>query len=246
MEIAHQQLSEHVRRAQGLEPVSESLLPSRRKWLAADQPNRFHGWTIIAPVPLSHPIITPSLEVLRSLRDDHAPGEWSIHPLSSLHMTVLSGMEEYIIASGDIPTWARSARDVTEVSYRALERILEANLPQFSRPLEVQVVGFSDLRDIATATVEFTSSEQAATVRQFRDAVADAVEWKRPHHDQYGFHVSFGYRLSTPPSLSEDQLHELEKRYWTLLADAGPITLEPPVFSVFESMVSFPGVYTFD
>lgn len=242
MDIPNRETGAKLRRARGLEPVEGPTPGSELKWLDAGEPNRYHGWTIISSVPLDSVLIEPSLEVLSSLQEDFATGEWSIHPLSSLHMTVFRGMTQYTILEDGNPEWVRKHDDPMGVWKEAVDRIAEADLPKLSAPLEVEVVRFTNLRHAGHVNVQFTTAKQAEEVSALRHGIAEAVDWFPDDIDDYGFHISYSYRLITPPSVGDKVLDEMRDRYTETLKSAGPITLEPPVVSVFESMVSFPGV----
>lgn len=246
MQIQNAVLGAQLRAEQSLPPVEGPTPGAAYKWLSAEQPNRFHGWSVIAPVPLDSPFITPARQVLAALRSQHAPGEWSVHPLSSLHMTVFSGTEQAQLADGSGPKWVHDMANPVAVWREALARLEAAPLPHLGGPLEVQVVGFEDLSQGASATVECTTAEQQAKVRDFRDAVAEAIQWHRVDHDRYRFHITFSYRLNRVPSKTAAQLTQLGQEYCQVLQAAGPIQLDAPVFTVFESMVSFPGILQFD
>lgn len=242
MDIPHRATGAKLRHARGLAPVKGPNFGAERKWLDSGQPNRYEGWSVVAPVPLDCAFIDPSLDVLQSFQADYAPGEWSIHPLSSLHMTVFGGMTQYTLDEPGAPAWALKHDNLPAVWKEAVDRIAAAELPRISSPLEVEVVEFADLNINGHVNVQFTTAQQAQEVSDLRHALAEATQWIPGDIDNYEFHISYSYRLITPPSMDAVALDGLQRRYTELLQSTGSVRLNPPVVTVFESMVSFPGV----
>ncbi|AXR74008.1 DUF1868 domain-containing protein [Auritidibacter sp. NML130574] len=227
-------LSDQLRSQLGQPPVQEAKAP-RRKWITAEEPNPFLGWTIVSPVPLDSSFIDPAHRLLKELREDYQPGEWSIHPLSSLHMTVFAGETQY-----DLQDAGRSVSDrLDEIT----ARIRQLSFPDLD--LVVKVTGFVLSNDTATATVVPASEDIAQVLRTFRDEVAELTGFRRSDHDTVRFHITFAYRLTAAEQGTPIDIAATEDRYTRLLREAGDIELGRPAYNIFESMTSFPPTYSF-
>ena len=224
------------------------------KWHTPEEPRRYHGWSIISPVPDASPALRHGGDVLAALRRDVPAGELTRHPASSLHMTVAPGMSAAGAdgADGTMPRWVTPGMTHRDRALGVLHRLTAADLPPVG-PVDVTVREVT-LRGTAAVVVD---PVDGGTLERFRAAVWEAV-WgaggsgraaaATPGEragDGYRFHVTLAYRLRDT-ALPDDRLRALEDRYLRTLTQDGPVLrLDPPAFSVFDNMVAFPPLLRF-
>ncbi|WP_269929200.1 DUF1868 domain-containing protein [Kocuria massiliensis] len=217
---------------------------TRRKWCSTFEPRRFRGWTVVAEVPDFSPWRRQARRAMRRLHEASGPGEWSHHPLSSLHMTVFPGLTEYDLEPDRFGE-ARWGPDQTiEGLTRECLRRIEASAVPCIGPLEVEILGLDSRRDEVRVLVEITDSRQRQRVARFRELLREVLQWAAPGFDDYRFHITLAYRL-TDGRLRESLAGERFAHVVSPAIRPGRIELAAPAFCVIDSMVSFPPLIRF-
>lgn len=215
--------------------VDDSLPDSFNKWWSAEEPRRFHGWTIIAPVPRGAELLNRAVALMEQLPQEFGAGTFSRHPATSMHMTVFPGRNE----TNGTATAREPETDLMSNALTALHSLENADL--HLGPLEVEIDRVSIDKTNAQILVRPVDEER---VRRFRDQVAEITGVRHPNHDTYHFHMSLGYVLQ-PQNIEDNARRAVEERFTEALADLGTIQLQPAAFSIFDSMVSFPPILNF-
>ncbi|RUM09768.1 DUF1868 domain-containing protein [Rhizobium chutanense] len=161
-------------------------------------------------------------------------------PISSLHMTLFEGIIETRRRKnawpGDLP--------------------LETPIDDMTALMAARLEGFRVADPFAVAVVEARPSgllvdgvteKDRRIMRAWRNAFADLLGYRQPNHEDYKFHMTFGY----PIERLED---EALPRWQAMLTDvaedirrkAPVFELMPPAFCVFEDMNHFHELLIFD
>ncbi|WP_311199973.1 DUF1868 domain-containing protein [Corynebacterium amycolatum] len=223
------EFSDQLRHELGQPPIQEDR-NARRKWLTASEPNRYIGWTVVANVPMGDPFMDTAVKVLDSIRSDYQAGEWSIHPLTSLHMTVFSGQTQY--------DFEKTGINLREGLDRATDAVSGLVFPDV--PLVVEATDFARWDENLSLTVVPATAELAEALAEFRDTIAEKTGFRRANHDDVRYHITFAYRLTPEDQGTQVNQDEMLKPFLEEIQALGPIRLERPIFSIFDSMVSFP------
>lgn len=161
-------------------------------------------------------------------------------PITSLHMTLFQGTVDNRRKPGfwpaDLPL-DTPIEDMTEIMAARLEAL------SIFEPFEVAVI-----RARPTGLlVDGTTPRDRKIMRTWRDAIADALGYRHPDHDDYPFHITFAYVIDR---LGDDALPR-----WQAMLDAVETDLRercpvlemtPPAFCAFEDMNHFHELLIFD
>ncbi|SNY91667.1 hypothetical protein SAMN04515647_1895 [Cohaesibacter sp. ES.047] len=156
---------------------------------------------------------------------------FSFLPKASFHMTVFCGVSgdplgqdgwtDALPIGSDLPT-------VTNSFISALKR--EKGEAGFS----VKATGL-----VLPATIEMAGSNEIEEkkLRATRALLERVTGIKRGDIESYGFHVSMAYPVRwLSPDQADDVIKEAEAQFEDLLANFGPIALDPVEFCLFETM----------
>lgn len=156
--------------------------------------------------------------------------------IPSYHMTVFEGVIETRREAGYWPTVVTldaSIDDATAAMTGMLQGL--APLPDFAiRPVAVTPFGLA----LSGAT-----DADEATARAWRDRLSQALGFRTPHHDSYGFHTTLAYVRSWLPADAVPAYQSAMQLLTAEFLDRVPVMdLARPAFCRFADMNAFPPV----
>jgi len=161
-------------------------------------------------------------------------------PISSIHMTLFEGVIETRRRQdswpGDLPL---------DTPIEDMTALMAARLEGFSMfdPFKVAIV---DARP-SGLLVDGATENDRRVMRAWRNALADLLGYRQPSHEEYKFHMTFGYAI--------ERLEDEALPRWQAMLDevaddirrkAPVLELTPPAFCVFEDMNHFHELLIFD
>lgn len=210
--------------------------PPPRLGIRYDREGRFlaePGNTVVCHVEPNSPERSALIAARDRLRAMPEADRFAFTPVDSLHMTLFQGILD---TARDASRWPDDLDRDASVS-RATEHFLRglsdfAAPPSFAmRPVEMTPAGL---------VLEGATPDDDRALRQWRDALAEALRLRHPDHDGYVFHVTFAYPIAWLP---HDRLRAWGNVLTDTLADivrATPVmTFAPPAFCHFDDMCRF-------
>ncbi|MDO4241606.1 MAG: DUF1868 domain-containing protein [Microbacteriaceae bacterium] len=213
----------------------------REKWDSHGRARRHYGSTFVCEVVTDSPLYELGLRMQDEVVRRGIAHNYGMLPPSSYHMTVADGLKLPLYV-GQADRWPAELRDLpfTEAASIMRQRLVEAAIPA-PKPLEMAVTGVHPLEQSLTVLLGSATSEVAAELSRFRNAVYDALGMNVADVDGYQFHMSLGYRLTEPDAAAEP-LAELYELFTGWAAEVERADLEPVGFCVFADMYSFPQI----
>ena len=198
-----------------------------------------HGNTVVAQVTAGSATEAALIDLRHALMALPYADHFAFTPIASYHMTVFEGVIETRREKGywpeDLPL---------DAPIDAMTDAMSAKLASFTPPPAFQM----RLAEVTPLGLHLTgaSAEDEANARHWRDALAQALGFRTPTHDTYGFHTTMAYQIHWPPSealgLYEQSLAKLGAEF---AARVPVLDLDPPAFCRFVDMNSFPPVRRF-
>ncbi|MEO1308587.1 MAG: DUF1868 domain-containing protein, partial [Pseudomonadota bacterium] len=192
------------------------------------------GSTTLCHIDRASPAHASLVRAQQTLRDGPHAGAFTFLPPASFHMTVFDGV---ISTHRAAPAWpAHLATDLPmdSVTDDLLPRVQALALPQQFAIRPVQLfAGFS-------LQVAGNGREDEDALRDARDSLSDAMAFRRPDHDAYTFHITFGYLLRwLTPDEANAVIALSDAVFATLTAEVKDLTIGPIEFCAFETMHHF-------
>jgi hypothetical protein len=161
-------------------------------------------------------------------------------PITSLHMTLFQGIIEYRRRPDfwphDIPLDA-PIDEMTEIMGERLEAF------SLFEPFQVEVTHARP----SGLLVDGATEHDRKVMRDWRNELADLLGYRHPDHDDYRFHITFGYAIDW---LEDEALPHWQAMLDEVAADIREqmpiIELDPPAFCAFEDMNHFSELLIFD
>lgn len=200
----------------------------------------FAGSTVICHLDPASPIHRMLSQVQDEARAAPFMRKFTLLPGSSLHMTVLPGVDdehrkpplwpEGVAADAPIETCNAWCADQLRGLRTGVRRI-------HMRPLPV-----GDPEAVADFTVllEAASSAEEHRLRRLRDQLSTALHIRAPGHDTYRFHITLGYQIDWLTAAEADAFVAAQTRWMERVRAAAPrFALGRPEFCVFKDMFAF-------
>ena len=198
-----------------------------------------HGNTVVAQVTAGSATEAALIDLRSALMALPYADHFAFTPIQSYHMTVFEGVIETRRARGYWPD------DLAlDASIDAMTQAMSAKLATFTPPppFRMRLVEVTPLGLHLTGATDLDE----ANVRAWRDALADALGFRTPTHQAYGFHTTMAYQKHWPAA---DALGLYERALAQLGADFAArvpvLDLDPPAFCRFADMNAFPPVRRF-
>ncbi len=198
-----------------------------------------HGNTVVAQVTAGSATEAALIDLRSALMALPHADHFAFTPIQSYHMTVFEGVIETRRARGYWPD----------------DLPLDASIDTMTQAMSAKLAGFTPPPPFRMRLVEVTplglhltgaTDQDEAHVRAWRDALADALGFRTPAHQTYGFHTTMAYQKHWPPA---DGLGLYERALAQMGADFAArvpvLDLDPPAFCRFSDMNAFPPVRRF-
>ena len=169
------------------------------------------------------------------------------HPLSALyallpppswHMTVFEGVCDQVRWSG---FWPRDLPSDSTTSLEACTAHLAQKLAVFDLqcdpPFRLTVAGFTSLAVGIGVCLQLRTPEEEARLRGLRDRLAEVLQIRHPHHDNYLLHLSMSYFVRYPTPEQAAELAALLAEHFEGMPKE--FELGAPEFCTFENMSKF-------
>lgn len=213
--------------------------PNPRLGVRYDRSGRFlpeAGNTVVAQVVPGSATEAALIDLRKALKALPHADHFAFTAIASYHMTVFEGVIETRRAPGHWPASLPldASIDTATTAMVGMLRDLPPLPPFAVRPVQVTPFG-----------VALTGATEAdtATLRLWRDRLSEALGYRTPLHDSYGFHTTLAYCHSWLPAealpVYERALAELTER---LVARLPVLHLARPNFCRFADMNAFPPV----
>jgi hypothetical protein len=124
-----------------------------------------------------------------------------------------------------------------ELGQRLRRLGLELGKDGLGPPYRMRVRGFDPAVVGIGLEVEGSTEEEEKRMRLLRDRLADALGFRAPDHETYGFHISMAYLLRHVDGEERDELNKVFAQH--LLAVQKEFQLGAVEFCTFENMLSF-------
>ena len=154
-------------------------------------------------------------------------------PVSSLHMTLFQGIIEYRRRQPYWPEDLPLETPIDDMTALFLDRLAGFEAPG---PFAVEVTDATP----AGLALDGVTPEDRATLKLWRDRLANIFGYRHPDHDDYIFHITFAYPLTRFGDEAilrwQDMLADLVRE----IRERAPlIELNPPAFCSFADMNHF-------
>lgn len=154
-------------------------------------------------------------------------------PTPSFHMTVFEGVNDSGREQNFWPTGIDYSMPLSDVTDLFLDRFRAFKNPgPFSmRILDVTPNGL---------IMEGATDEDEQKAREWRDALADLMGYRKPKHDDYTFHVTMAYQIKwLPADATALYLDLLQRLLEIAMAETPVLDLDPPAFCTFDMITHF-------
>ena len=195
-----------------------------------------HGNTVVAQVTAGSATEAALIDLRHALMALPFADHFAFTAVESYHMTVFEGVIETRRARGYWPD----------------DLALDASIDEMTAAMSAKLAGFSPPPPFQMRLVEVTplglhltgaTEKDEVNVRAWRDALAQALGFRTPAHETYGFHTTMAYQKRWPPAkalgLYEQALAQLGADF---AARVPVLDLDPPAFCRFADMNAFPPV----
>jgi hypothetical protein len=195
-----------------------------------------HGNTVVAQVTAGSATEAALIDLRHALMALPFADHFAFTAVESYHMTVFEGVIETRRARGYWPDDLALDASIDEMT-----AAMSAKLAGFSPPLPFQM----RLVEVTPLGLHLTGATEKdeVNVRAWRDALAQALGFRTPAHETYGFHTTMAYQKRWPPAkalgLYEQALAQLGADF---AARVPVLDLDPPAFCRFADMNAFPPV----
>lgn len=198
----------------------------------------FPGNTILCPLePLTQ--AEPMARVVSALRQHVPEGHIAWLPASSYHVTIFDCFVDSRRGPGDWPDWLPA-----DITLDGCTQLIAQRLADFDLSCEPPLRLVVDARVTAPMWTAFplrpVDAAELGRMRRLRDRLAEALGFRRPNHDAYQFHTSFGYYVQPlAPSERRAYAHHHLQAIRALGRVLPLIELGAPEFSTFETMLAY-------
>ncbi|KAL5089871.1 hypothetical protein Trisim1_004987 [Trichoderma cf. simile WF8] len=202
---------------------------------------RFPGNTTVCHVPADSPL-QPGMNALHASLSSHPVLSKLVHllPKPSWHMTVVDGVRDTECEPGMWPPGMEKLPldECTREFSKKLRAVgLELESEGLAPPYKMRVRGFDPAVIGIGLEIEGANPEEEKRLRRLRDRVSDALGFRAPNHETYGFHITMAYLMRHIDGENRDALNEVFAQHLPALQrefDLGPLE-----FCTFENMYAF-------
>lgn len=199
---------------------------------------RWTGNSIICHVNKRSETFMALLDIHRELMRSGMLHRIAILPPASYHMTIFNGIsypERRMDFPTDIPRDADEAfcNDWFLAKLKAFDLGCELPLRLRALPVEMQ-------NNFYNIQYEPVDAAEARKIQHLRDRLAAALNYRRPDHDHYRFHITLNYFYSPMTSEEEKRFAKLHQALAGELIRRSPVLeLQNPEYVVFDGMYEF-------
>lgn len=200
----------------------------------------FAGSTLICHLDPSSPIHRVLTKVQADARTASYMRKFTLLPGSSLHMTVLPGVDD---EHRQPPLWPDVvAADAPIEACNAWCADQLRGLNTGVRELHMRPASVREAEEPADFTVllEAASSVEEQRLRRLRDQLSSALRIRARGHETYRFHITLGYQIDWLTADEAEAFVAAHARWMDQIRAAAPaFALGPPEFCTFKDMFAF-------
>lgn len=166
--------------------------------------------------------------------------KFTLLPASSLHMTVLPGVDDEHRAPPLWPDTVSASAPIEVCNTWCAGQLREVHTG-VSRP-RMRPQAILDIEKVADFTVplEARSGGEDQRLRHLRDRLSEALHIRAPGHDTYRFHITLGYQIEWLTAAEAEAFATAYAGWMKRIAAAAPrIDLGRPEFCTFKDMFAF-------
>ena len=195
-----------------------------------------HGNTIVAQVTAGSATEAALIDLRQALMALPHADHFAFTAVQSYHMTVYEGVIETRRARGYWSDDLALDASIDEMTAAMSAKLAAVTSPP---PFQMRLVEVTPLGLHLTGATE----KDEVNVRAWRDALAQALGFRTPAHDTYGFHTTMAYQKRWPPAKALGHYEQALAQLGTDFAARVPVLdLDPPAFCRFADMNAFPPV----
>ena len=210
-----------------------------KKFSENGQPLSYPGNTIVSDLTKNNSAY-PVMRCIRQMMQASPLASLFIFmPESSYHMTVIRGMNDHVRDSAYWPPDLKPNAPFLEADEKLKNAYASVPVPQgfHMRFTELKITG-----EDARVRLAPESSEAERTLRAYRDAIADALHFRLPGHDEYTFHMTVAYTRLLPDAKGTEALDALTREAQTYLNAQPSFFIGAPYVAYYDNMLEFPTV----
>lgn len=196
----------------------------------------YPGNTVIADVCPGNPAYDVMVSCLNLLAEAGLDELFIPLPADSYHMTVIRGVNDLVRDKAFWPDALKADCSMEEAdAYMSRAVAGVANPGSIRMRFERARITDEDFRILLVPA----DAQQDRRLRDYRDAVADAVGLRLPGHDGYTFHMTLAYTWRLPSPAQRAQMEALTEKMDAMLGRCTQVTVDPPHFAYYSDMLSF-------
>lgn len=210
-----------------------------RKFHADGKVRAYPGSTIVCHVAAERALVEKLDHLYERLRTAAAAHAYTLLPPSSWHMTLLVGICDQDRRLDRWPDGVALDAPLDDVTATIAARLKRHPLggPQRFR---MRVARFAPLTDALILRLEPADADDNAAIRSLRDKIADRIGMRLAGHDDYTFHITFGYFVAEPTDEEFTLLATLlEEELADMRANLLPFEVGPGEYCLFNDMFCF-------
>jgi hypothetical protein len=207
-----------------------------KKFYEDGRVRRYPGNTVVADVTPDCPAYDVMTHLYEMVQESGMDSHLILLPHDSYHMTVIRGLNDQVRVDTHWPARLPKDTPFTKVDDYVTEAVLSVPMPAGVR-MKFDRVGFSATCMIIKLWP--ADEEQAAILKQFRDAVADNLGLRLPKHDEYRFHISLGYTRIIPEGEDAARMEKLINDINAYIADRPSFEITKPYMAYYNDMLAF-------
>ncbi|KAK3393492.1 RNA ligase/cyclic nucleotide phosphodiesterase [Podospora didyma] len=202
----------------------------------------FPGNTIVAHLAPASPLYASMLDLYNKLASHPLSSLYALLPPPSWHMTVFEGVCDQVRGPGywprDLPPSDSPSSTTTLEACTALfaQKLADFDL-QCDPPFRLTVTGFTSLAVGIGVRLQLRTPKEEARFRGLRDRLAEVLQIRHPHHDNYLLHLSMTYFVRYPTPEQAAELTALLAEHFEGMPKE--FELGAPEFCTFENMFKF-------
>jgi len=207
-----------------------------KKFAVDGQALPYPGNTVISDVCPGNPAYDVMSACRSMLLDSSLAPHYIPLPESSYHTTVIRGVNHLVRTPDFWPAQLPQDTPFELMDDWFEKAVLSVPNPgPFAMRFSRARINEEDFR----IQLQPADEKSEASLRRYRDLVADALSLRLPGHDAYTFHITLAYTLTLPKESEKDALAAIEMRINDLLAQQPIFKVDAPHVAFYHDMLEF-------
>ncbi|MBE6603755.1 MAG: DUF1868 domain-containing protein [Clostridia bacterium] len=197
----------------------------------------YPGNTVVADVTPDCPAYDVMVKLHQLVIDKGLDSHQILLPKDSYHMTVIRGVNDQVRK----PThWPKEGlafdAPMTEVDDYITKAVTSVPMPKKMRmKFDRAMLNAGDIKILLVPADE----EQAKILKDYRDAVANAIGLFLPGHDEYRFHITLSYTRVIAEGDDAVRMDEMLAEMDRIIKDQPDVDITAPYMAYYNDMLAF-------